>query len=170
MSNYLWPHELQHARLPCPSLSPRICSNSCPLSQWCHPTISPSISPFSSCLQSFPASGAFLMSWLFTSGSQSIGASVSASVLPMNIQGWFPLDPGFLPLLSKNTQGSSPEPQFKRINSLALSLLYGPILPSIKDHWKTTSLTVQTSIGKVISLLFSMLSRFVIAFLPRSVF
>ena len=82
MSNCLWPHGLQHARLPCPSLSPGVCSNSCPLSRWCHPTISSSIVPFSSCPQSFPASGSFPMSWLFASGSQSIGAS--ASVLPMN--------------------------------------------------------------------------------------
>ena len=80
---------LQHARLSYPSLSPRICSNSCPLCQWCHPTISPSIALFSSCLQSFPAPGSFPMSQLFPSGGQSIGAS--ASILPMNIQGWFPL-------------------------------------------------------------------------------
>ena len=104
------------------------------LNQWRHPTISSSVTPFSSCLQSFPASGSFPMSLLFASGGQIIGASVSASVLPMNIQGWFPLDPGFLPLLSKNTQGSSPEPQFKRINSLALSLLYGPALTTTYDY------------------------------------
>ena len=102
MSNPLWPHELQHARLPCPSLSPGVCSNSCPLSQWCHPTISSSVIPFSSCLQSLPASGSFLMSQLVTSGSQSIKASASASVLPMNIQGWFPLGlTGLISLLSK---------------------------------------------------------------------
>ena len=88
MSNSLGPHGLEHARLPCPSSTPRACSNSCPLSRWCHPTISSSAVPFSSCLQSFPASGSFLMSWLFESGGQSIGAS--ASVLPMNIQDWFP--------------------------------------------------------------------------------
>ena len=81
---------MQHPRHPCPSLSPGACSNSCPLSQWCHPTISSSVIPFSGLL-SFPASGSFLMSQLFTSGSQSIGASASASVLPMNIQDWFPL-------------------------------------------------------------------------------
>ena len=77
--------------LPCPSPSPRACSNSCPLSWWCHPTISSSVVPFSSCLQSFPASGSFLMSRLFASGCQSTGDSTSASVLPMNIQDWFPL-------------------------------------------------------------------------------
>ena len=86
----LQPHGLHQARLPCPSPAPGACSNSCPLSRWCHPTISSSAVPFSSCLQSFPASGSFLMSWLFTSDGQSIGASASASVLPMNIQGWFP--------------------------------------------------------------------------------
>ena len=85
VSDSLWPHGLQHGRLPCPSPSPEVCSNSCPLSQWYHPTISSSVIPFSSCLQSFPASGSFLMSWFFTSGGQSIGASASASVLPMNI-------------------------------------------------------------------------------------
>ena len=91
MSDSLLPHGMQHTMLPCPSLSPRVCSNSCPLSQWCHPIISSSGIPFSSCTQSFPASESFPMSWLFASGSQSIGASVSASVLPMNIQDWFPL-------------------------------------------------------------------------------
>ena len=111
---------------------PRAYSNSCPSHQWCHPAISSSVVPFSH-LQSFPASGSFPMSLLFASGGQIIGASVSASVLPMNIQGWFPLDPGFLPLLSKNTQGSSPEPQFKRINSLALSLLYDTTLTSVQN-------------------------------------
>ena len=78
---------LPHGRLPCPSLSPWVCSNSCPLSQWCHPTISSSVTPFS-CLQSFPASGSFKMSWLFASGGKSIGTSALASILPMNIQGW----------------------------------------------------------------------------------
>ena len=86
MSNSLWLHG--HTRLSCPLLSPGVCSNSCPLSWWCHPPISSSVVPFSSCPQSFPASGSFQMSQLFTSGGQSIGVSVSASVLPMNIQGW----------------------------------------------------------------------------------
>ena len=102
MSDSLQPHGLQHARLPCPSSSPGACSNSCPLSQWCHPTISSSVIPFASCLQSFPASGSFPMSWLFALGGQSIGASASASVLPMSIQGWFPLGlTGLISLLSK---------------------------------------------------------------------
>ena len=100
MSDSLWPHGLQHARLPWPSLSPRACSNSCPLSQWCLPTTSSSVAHFSSCPQSFPASGPFPIYQLFTSGGKSIGAS--ASVLPMNIQSWFPLQlTGLISLQSK---------------------------------------------------------------------
>ena len=87
----LQPHGLQHARLPCPSLPPRACSNSCPLSQWCHPTISSSVDPFSFCLQSFPASGSFQISQLFAWGGQSIGVSASTSVPPKNTQDWSPL-------------------------------------------------------------------------------
>ena len=102
MSNSLQPHGLQHARLPCPSLSPGVCLNSCPLSQWYHPTISCSVVPFSSCPQSFPASGSFPVSQLFVLGSQSIIASASISVLPMNIQVWFPLGlTGLISLQSK---------------------------------------------------------------------
>ena len=98
----LRPHGLQHARLPCPSLSPRVYSNSCLLSQWCHPTISSFVTLFSSCLQSFPASGYFSRNRLFISGGQSVGASASASVLLMNIQGGFPLGlTGLISLLSK---------------------------------------------------------------------
>ena len=92
MSDSLQPHRLQHIRLPCPSPTPRAYSNSCPLSRWCHPTISSSVVPFSSHLQSFPASGSLQMSQFFTSGRQSIGVSASTWVLPMNIQDWFPLD------------------------------------------------------------------------------
>ena len=99
VSNSLGPHGLQHARLPCPSSTPRACSNSRPLSQWCHPNISSSVVPFSSCLQSFPASGSFPMSQFFTSGGQNTGVSASASVLPMNILDWFPL--GWTNLQSK---------------------------------------------------------------------
>ena len=90
-SSSLWPHWLQHTRLPCPWQTPRAWSNSCSSSQWCHPTISSSVVPFSSCLQSLPASGSFPMSQFFLSGGQSVGVSASASVLPMNIQDWFPL-------------------------------------------------------------------------------
>ena len=100
VSTSLRPHRLQHARLPCPSPSPAVCSNSCPLSQWYHPTISSSVATFSSCLQSFPASGSFPISQFFTSGGQNIGAS--ASFLPMNSQVWFTLGlTGLISLLSK---------------------------------------------------------------------
>ena len=92
MSEWLRPHGLQHTEPPCPSTTPRVYSNSCPLRQWCHPTILSSVIPFSSCLQSFPASGSFQMSQFFASGGQSIGVSALASVLPMNIQDWFPLE------------------------------------------------------------------------------
>ena len=91
VSDSLWPHELQHTRLPCSSPTPGVYPNLCPLSQWCHLTILSSVVPFSSCPQSFPASGSFQMSQFFTSGGQSIGVSASASVLPMNTQDWFPL-------------------------------------------------------------------------------
>ena len=102
MSNSLWPHGLQHARLPCPSPNPGACPNSCPLSQWYHTIISSSIIPFSSCLQSFPALWYFPVSQLFASGGQNIGASASASVIPMNIQGWFSLEwTGWISLQSK---------------------------------------------------------------------
>ena len=102
MSDSLQPHGLQHTRPPRPSPTPRVYSNACPLSQWCHPIISSSVVPFSSCLQSFPASGSFPMSQLFASGGQSIGVSASASVLPMNIQDWFPLGwNGWISLQSK---------------------------------------------------------------------
>ena len=102
LSDSLWPQRLQHDRLPCSLPSSRVCSNSRPLSQWCHPIISSSVIPFSSGLQSFPASGTFPVSQLFASGGQTIGASASASVLPMNIQDWFPLGlTGLISLLSK---------------------------------------------------------------------
>ena len=105
MSDSLRPRELQYARLPCPSPSPRACSNSCQLSPWYHPAISSFVIPFSFCLQSFQASGSFPMSWLFATGSQRIGASASASVPPMNIQGWFPL--GLTVLISLQSKGLS---------------------------------------------------------------
>ena len=141
MSNSLWHHGLQQARLPCPLPTPGACSNSCPSSQWCHPTISSSVIPFS-CLQSNPTLGYFSVSQFFASGGQSIGVSASASVLPMNIQGWFPL--GLTGLISLQSRGlfqeSSPTPQFKSINSSVLSFLYGPTLTSIHDYWKNHSL------------------------------
>ena len=112
--------------------------NSCPLSWWCHPAISSSVVPFFSCLQSFPASGSFQMSHFYPSGSQSSWVSASASVLPENIQDWFPW--GLTGLISlRDSQESSPAPQFKSINSSAFSLLYGPTLTSIHEHWKNHS-------------------------------
>ena len=102
MPDSLRSHGLQHTRPPCPSPTPRASSNSCPLGQWCHPSIAPSVVPFSSCLQSFPASWNFQMSQFFTSSGQSIGVSASALVLPMNIQNWFPLElTGWIFLQSK---------------------------------------------------------------------
>ena len=140
MSDSLWLNELNHSRLPCPLLSLGVCSNSCPLSQWCNPTISSSVVPFSSCSQSFPASGSCPMSWFFISRGHSIGASASMSVLPMNVQGWLPL--GLMvwpPYRTRESQESSPAPQFKSINSSVLSLLYGPTLTSIHNYWENHS-------------------------------
>ena len=106
VSNSLWPHGLQHPRLPCPSPTPRAYSNSCPSCRWCHPTVSSSVIPFFSCLQSFPASESFPVSQFFASGCQNIGVSASASVLPINIQGWFPLGlTGLISLQSKELSG-----------------------------------------------------------------
>ena len=141
VSNSLRPHGLQHAMLPCPSLSPRACSNSCPLSRWCHPTISSSISLFFSFPQSFSGSGSFRKSWLLASGGQSIGASSSASVLPMNIHGWFPL--GLTCLISLQSKGlsrvfSSTRVQKHQFFGAQPSL--GPTLTSIHDYWKNRSL------------------------------
>ena len=125
VSNSLWPHGLQHARLPCPSPTPRACSNSYPLSQWCHPTISSSMAPFSSCLQSFPASGSFLISLLFTLSGQSIEASVQHQSFQWIFRIDFLLDwLVWSPCSPWNSQESSPTPQFKSISSSALSLLY----------------------------------------------
>ena len=137
----LRPHESQHARPPCPSPTPGVYPNSCPSSRWCHPAISSSVIPFSSYLQSLPASESFPMSQLFTWIGQSIRVSSLASVLPMNTQDWLPLGwTGWLSLQSKDSQESSPAPQFKSINSSVLSFLHSPTLTSIHDHWKNHSL------------------------------
>ena len=129
-------HGLQHARAPCPSLTPRVYSNSCPLNQWCHPTITSSVIAFSSHLQSFPASGSFQICQFFTSDSQSIGASVSASVLPMNIQGSFPLElTGLISLLSNGHARVSSSTTIQK----HLSLLCDPTLTSVHDYWKNHS-------------------------------
>ena len=141
VSDSLQPHESQHARPPCPSPTPRVHSNSCPSSPWCHPAISYSVVPFSSCPQSLSASESFPMSQLFPWGGQSTGVSALASFLPKKSQGWSSewtwLDP---PCSPRDSQESSPTPQFESINSLVLSLLHSPTLTSIHDHWKNHSL------------------------------
>jgi len=226
VSDSLWPHGLQHARLPCPSLSPRVCSNSCPLNQWCHITILSFIIPFSSCLQSFPALRSFPVSQLFSSSGQSIGTSASASVLPMNIQSWFPLgltgwislqSNGLSRVFSKTTvqkhQFFSTQPSLwsnfhshtwkslSHVWHFVIPIVHGilqarileweaftfskdlptqgsnPGLPQcrwilyqlsnkgspIHNYWeKNIALTIQNFVDKVMSLLFNMLSRFVI--------
>ena len=140
VSDSLQPQGLQQARLPCPSPSPKVCSNSSPSSWWCHPTILSSVVPFSSCLQSFPASGSVLMSQLFISGGQSTGASTSASVLPKNIQGWFPLGlTGLVSLQSKGFSRVFSNTTVQKHQFLVLSLPYGPTLTSIHDYWTNHS-------------------------------
>ena len=140
VSETLQPHGPQHARPPCPPPIPGVYSNSCPSSQWCHPTISSSVVPSSSHLQSFPASGSFQMSQFFTSGGQSIGVSVSASVLPMNIQDWFPLGwTGLISLQSKGLSRVFSNTTIQKHNSLVLSFLFSPTLTSIRDYWKNHS-------------------------------
>ena len=150
MSSSLWHHGLQHSRLPCPSLSPGLCSNSCPLSWWWHPTISSTVVPFSSCPQSFLVSGSFPLSPLFTSGGQSIGASASASVLPMNIQGWFPLGlTGLISLQSKGLKSllehHSSKASFLRRSAFFIVQLSHPYMTT----GKTITLTIWTFVGKV---------------------
>ena len=162
MSDSLQPHGRQHARLPCPSPTPRACSNSCPSSQWCHPTISSSVISYSSCLQSFPASGSFLMSQFFTSGAQSIWVSASASVLPRDIQGWFPLEwPDWISLQYKGLWRvfSNTTVQKHQLFGAQPSLWFNSRLLEKPQLWLD---------GKVMSPLFNMLSRLVITFLPRS--
>ena len=128
------PHWLQEARSPCPSPNHRACIN-----LWCHLTISSSVIPFSSCLQSFPASGSFPMSQFFELGCQSIWASVSTAFLPMNIQDWFPLGfTGWSPCSSRDSRVFS-DTAFKSVNTLAVSFLYGPNLTSVHDCWKNHS-------------------------------
>ena len=168
MSDSLQPHGLQHARPPCPSPTPRVYSNSYPLSQWCHPTISFSVIPFSSCLQSFPASGSFQISQLFTSGGQSIGISALASVLPMNIQGWFLF--GLIDLLTvQGTLKSLLQHHSSKASILWCSAFFMVQLSHpYMTIGKTITLTRWTFVGKVTCLLFNTLSRFVIAYLPRS--
>ena len=169
MFDSLLPHGLQHTRPPCLSLSPRACSKSCLLRQWCHPTISSSVTLFSSCTQSFLASGSFPTSRLFASGGQSIRAVASALVLLMNIQDWlFLWLIGWSPCCPRNSHESSPAPQFKSISSTHTAFFMVQLSYPHMTTRKTIALTKWTFVGKVMSLLFNMLSRFVITFLPRS--
>ena len=141
VSDSLQPHELQHPRPPCPSPTPGVYPNPCLSSQWCHPAISSSVIPFSSCPQSFPESGSFQMSQFFASGSQSIRVSASKSVLPMNTRDWSPLGwTGWISLQSKGLSRVFSNTTVKSISSSVLSFLYSPTLTSIHDHWKNHSL------------------------------
>ena len=170
MPNSLWPHGLQNARLHCPSPTPAACSNSYPSSRWHHPIISTYVIPFSSHLQSFPASGSLPMSLFFTSSGQSIGVSASASVLPMNIQDWFPLGwTGWISLQSKELLRvfSNTTVQKHQLFSTQLFLMV-QLSHLFMTNGKTIALTRWIFVSKVMSLLFNMLSKFVIAFLPRS--
>ena len=169
MSDSLQPHGLQHARLPCPSPTPGAYSNTCPSHRWCHPTISSSVVSLSSRLQSFPASGSFPMSQFFASGTQSTGVSVSASVLSMNIQDWSPLGwTGWISLQSTGLlsllQHHSSKASILQCSALFRVQLSHPYMTT----GKTIALTRQTFVDKIMSLLFNMLSRLVITFLPRS--
>ena len=140
MSDSLWPHGLQHTRFPCPSPTPGVYSNSCPLSWWCHPAISSSVIPFSFCLQSFPAARSFPMSQLFALCGQSVGASVSASILLLNIQGWFSLGwTGLISLQSKGLSRVFSNTTVQSINFSVFSFLYSPTLTSIHEYRKNHS-------------------------------
>ena len=141
MSNSLWPHKSQHTRPPCPSPTLGVYSNSCPSSQGCHPAISSSVIPFSSCPQSLPASASFPMSQLFAWGGQSIGVSASASVLPMNAQDWSPLGwTGWISLQSKGLSRVFSNTTVQKHQVFMLSFLHSPTLTYIRDHWKSHSL------------------------------
>ena len=141
LSDSLQSHGLQHARLPCPSPTPGACSNSCPSQRWCHPNISSPVIPFSSLHQFFPTSGSFQMNQFFSSSGQSFGVSASTSVIPMNIQDWFPLGwTGWISLQSNGLSRVFSKTTVQNINSLVLSFLHSPTLTSICDHWKNHSL------------------------------
>ena len=170
-SDSYWLHRLHHARLPFSLRSPRICPSSCPLNRWCHPTNSSSVTLFFFYVQSFPASGSFPMSQLFTLGGQCIGASASASVLPKCIWGWFPLRlTGLISLVPKGLSRVfySTTGWKHQFYSTLPSLLSVQLLHAYMTNGKSIALTIQTSVGQVMSLLFNILSKFVIAFFPRS--
>ena len=170
MSDSLQPHESQPARPACPSQTPGVYSNSCPLSRWCRPAISSSVVPFSSCPQSLPASGSFPTSQLFAWGGQSIRVSASGSVLPMNTQDWSPLGwTGWISLQSKGlsrvfSNTTVKKHQFFQHSAFFTVQLSHPYMTT----GKTTALTRQTFVGKVMPLLFNMLSRLVRTFLPTN--
>ena len=160
ISDSLQPHELQHARPLCPSPNARVYPNSCPLRQWCHPTISPSVVPFSSWSQSFPPSESFQISLLFASSGQSIGVSASTSVLPMNTQDWSPSGwTGLISLQSKGLksllQHHSSKASIFRCSAFFTAWLSHPYMTT----GKTTALIRRTFVGKVMSLLYNMLYR-----------
>ena len=168
MSDSLRPHEPQHTRPACPSPTPGVHPNPCPLSQWCHPTILSSVVPFSSCPQSFPVSGSFQMSQLFASGGQSTGVSASTSVLPMNTLISFRMD--WLDLLAvQGTLKSLLQHHSLKASILQLSAFFTVQLSHpYMTTGKTIALTRRTLVSKAMSLLLNMLSRLVITFLPRS--
>ena len=169
MSNSLWPHELEHARPPCPTPTPGVYPNTCPLSRWCHPTISSSVFPFSSCPQSFPASGSFQMSQLFASGGQSIGVSASTSVLPINTQKLISFRMDWLDLLAvQGTLKSLLQHHTSKASILQCSAFFISNSHPYMTTGKTIASTRRTFVDKVMSLLFNMLSRLVITFLQRS--
>ena len=161
VSNSLWPHKSQHGRPPCPSPTPRVYSNSCPSSQWCHPAISSSVSPFSSCPQSLPPSESFPMSQLFAWVGQSTGVSASASILPMNTQDWSPLGwTCWISLQSKGRSKSLLQHHSSKASVFQCSAFFTvQISHPYMTNRKTIALTRQTFVGKVMSLLFNMLSR-----------
>ena len=168
MSDSLWPHKSQHARPPCLLPTPGVHPNSCPLSWWCHPAISSSVVPFSSCPQSLPTSESFPMSQLFTLDGQNIGASASALILPMNTQGRFPLKvTGLISSLSKRPWRSSSAAWFESTNSSALRLFYGPTLISAHDYWKNHSFDYTDLCWQSDVSVFEY-ANFVMAFLPRN--
>ena len=167
--NSVQPHEPQHTRLPCPPPIPRVYQNSCPMSRWCHQTISSSVVSFSSCPQSFPLSGTFPISQLFTSGGQSIGVSGSTSVLPTNTQDWSHL--GWADWISLQSKGLSRVLSNTTVKASILQLS-AFFTVQLSHPYMTTgkiiALTRRTFVGKVMALFFNMLSRLVITFLPRS--
>ena len=169
VSNSLWPNGLWHITVPCLSPTPGACSHSWASSWWCYPIISTSVIPFFSCLQSCPASGSFSMRQYFQSGGQNIGVSASASVLPMNIQDWFPLGwTGWISFSPRDSQEYSPNHSSKASVLWCSAFIMVQLSHPYTTTGKTTALTRWTFAGKVMSLLFNMLSRLVIAFLPRS--